>query len=681
MEEIHYLLSKAYKEKNHRSAADVLIDLDNKMISTQSPVDNIALKIARKISVKFGYWLYGTIPSLYLKWLKLIDKSDTELLINLCNDALSVKDSLIGTEVGDSIYNHVRDALIYLVQQGSLDSQQSQLVQQLLEQKSNINFEEELEYSIEEIESDSPIGMHILIDLFSTLGSSKDQFYYYSTQISSLIKSLQSKRPIEIYHLTIKFIDIFLLPTKYLIKVNENNVEYQLSHLKLFNSYEDVFYTSTSLIKILLQSDSYINENSIKLIYKLWNLYPHLRKHLYDLIVTNFKTISASNSVEPKKKAAEFLYVIVHDKEVDGDFKVRLESEGLDSLFEDENYNVSQLMPIDLQNLKINSGYPICVEIKPGETYCYFVEIEHENSILTWGFASEEYDISYKIYKIEATEKVIYSEDRCNCDISPIIGLEFATSPGLYKFEWINNFSWFRSKKVRFRISVLVPVAEKYPKDQVQVINILNPDDKLDLCYNTSDTVFSEIGVYIKSDSITFYSLEYDTFPLKNPNEIPDIISRYSNMVQNKIRKIGILEKSAVIRDYDLECGCIAVCRDVDAFTLMNHDRIQGHTLIGVIEDEGLRSAVFIGGKLFSSGNVANLKNQEPAVAIATLLSLFGPATVVVHGLDLEKLVSRARLLVPVGIWNQSSIFLSDFTLAQCAARLHYLLYRYKSSL
>lgn len=73
----------------------------------------------------------------------------------------------------------------------------------------------------------------------------------------------------------------------------------------------------------------------------------------------------------------------MHDKDVEGDFKGRLESENLESLFSDPNYNVSELTPVILKDLKIGSGFPTCCDIKPGEKYSHFVQIEEDNSILS----------------------------------------------------------------------------------------------------------------------------------------------------------------------------------------------------------------------------------------------------------------------------------------------------------
>lgn len=681
MEEVHELLSKAYSKSSHTEALTVLKELDRFLDTVENPVDKIMLKKTRKISQKFGYSLYGQIPRLYIKYLKLVDRKNTDLLINLCNDSLLIRDTLIGTEIGENISVAVREALIYMVQQGSLDSQQSVVVQGLLEVKQTVNFEEELGYAIEEIEANSSVGLHIMIDLFSTFSSQKDQFYYFSTQISPLIKSLNTKRSVEIYSLTIKFLEILLPVSKFVVKINEEICEYQLSYLKLFPQYEDVFYTSLEIVKVLMKTDRYINENCVRVLCKLWNLYPGLRNQLYEMIVANFKVISASNSYDSKRKAAEFLFMIMHDKSVDGDFKGMLESEGLDNLFDDESYDKVQLNPVDVKDLKVNAGYPICVEIKPGEKMAYYVEVTEPSSILTWGFATEDYDITYKVCRMNTVEEVMFQGERIPCDTTPVLGSLFIDVPGLYKFEWNNTFSWFRSKKIRFRICTLIPIQS--PPDPVQnsKISILNPDEIGDLCYNLPNIECTEIGISLSSSSLSTFTTLLDTFPLSDSENVSEKISRIISSIKGKNKKIGIVSNKVISYALDYSLGCFAVCRDIDAFALLNHDTLQVNTLIAVIDSDGIRSSVVLDGKLFHNGDVKNLKNQEPAVAVATLLGMFGPGTVVVHGVDIEKLVARARLMVPVGIWNNSQVVFSSFSLAECASRMHYLAYRYKTSL
>ena len=435
MEDLHHLLSTAFIQSSYKEAKEKLLKFDNEISWTSNPIDSIVLKFTRKILLKFGNSLYDILPRLYIKYLKIVDKSNTNLLISLCNDALLMKENLTGSEICEQLEICVREALVFLIQQGTLDSEQSQIVQQLLEIKATINYDEQLQYALEELETNSSVGLHILIDLFSTMSSVKDQFYYYSTHLSPFIKTLKTEKSIEIYNITLRFMDIFLSPTRFLIKINDNLLEYQLSSLKYFEIYEDVFYTSVSLLKILLQADVHINENSVRIIYKLWNLYPKLRNHLYELILVNFKTISRSKSLEPRKKGAEFLYLIMHDKNVDGDFKEKLENEELGSLFGDEGYVYTELAPVELKDTKVTTGYPIYYEINPGEKYSHFVEIEEPNSILSWGFAIEENDISYKISRMNPVEKIIHKGDRCNCFEVPIHGIEFIQQPGLYKFE------------------------------------------------------------------------------------------------------------------------------------------------------------------------------------------------------------------------------------------------------
>ena len=438
-----------------------------------------------------------------------------------------------------------------------------------------------------------------------------------------------------------------------------------------------MFYTSCELLKILQKSEKLIQENCVKILYKLWNLYPSLRSHLYDLVLSCFKVINSSSSYDPKHKAAEFLYLIMHDREAPGDFKGLLEAEGLEGLFEDECYDKAQLGPVELKELKINSGFPICVEIKPGEKSAYFVEVSESKSVLSWGFATEDYDISYTISRMEAGEEVLFAGERIACDSNPVISALVVDTPGLFKFEWNNSFSWFRSKRIRFRISLLCPVRAD---DGLIVprIRIGNPDEVGDFSFVMPNSEVCEVGVQIGDMEVACFREVVERFSLDG--ETPeDKVNRFLALREENCVKVGVVEGKVRNRKFDLSLGCFAFCRDVDAFALFNYDSFQVHTLIAVIEFEGIRSAVVNAGKLLPNADVCNLKGCDAATAVATLLGMYGPATVVLYGADMEKLVARVRLIVPVAIWNNSQIVFSDYSLAECASRLHYLFYKYKS--
>ena len=93
-----------------------------------------------------------------------------------------------------------------------------------------------------------------------------------------------------------------------------------------------------------------------------------------------------------------------------------------------------------------------------------------------------------------------------------------------------------------------------------------------------SDYPYAEIGVHILADTISIFSTETDVFPLKNSEDIPNIISRYCEFIQEKVKKVGIIEKNIENRVYQANSVSIAVCKDIDAFALMNHDHLQVHT-------------------------------------------------------------------------------------------------------
>ena len=74
------------------------------------------------------------------------------------------------------------------------------------------------------------------------------------------------------------------------------------------------------------------------------------------------------------------------------------------------------------------------------------------------------------------------------------------------------------------------------------------------------------------------------------------------------------------------------------------------------MEFKGIRSAVINAGKLLPNADVSNLKGMDAATAV-TLLGLYSPGMVV-----MEKLVPKAKPMVPSGIWSNSQVVFSDYS-------------------
>ena len=153
---------------------------------------------------------------------------------------------------------------------------------------------------------------------------------------------------------------------------------------------------------------------------------------LYNIIKTVLIDIAAEGSSFYKTKAAEVLYEI-SISDIENDYKNELESDVvLKSLFESLSFRPAEIIPITINDLPAIIGYPMNATIDAGQEFCYCIEAPTENCILTYGFASKQYDISFRIERIDYPEVLLFQE-RVLCIDKPYTGSILLDFPGLYK--------------------------------------------------------------------------------------------------------------------------------------------------------------------------------------------------------------------------------------------------------
>ncbi|XP_046460717.1 SEC14-like protein 2 [Daphnia pulex] len=82
-------------------------------------------------------------------------------------------------------------------------------------------------------------------------------------------------------------------------------------------------------------------------------------------------------------------------------------------------------------------------------------EITQAGSVLKWDFHSEESDIAFAIYRKQGSELIsIVPHDRVDCHMSPEEGEIFCDYVGVYVVEFDNSFSYLRSKKIWYSITI-----------------------------------------------------------------------------------------------------------------------------------------------------------------------------------------------------------------------------------
>lgn len=139
----------------------------------------------------------------------------------------------------------------------------------------------------------------------------------------------------------------------------------------------------------------------------------------------------------------------------------------------------SRRLSID-QNLEV-----ITVEKRSFKTI--EVTVEKARSTLKWEFKTADNDIGFNLYRQRNIEELqgatsgddeddVISLHRVNSHLVPEDGLVVVQKPGKYVFKFDNTYSWYRSKRVMFKIEVIPPPAQKAVKGKEEAVD--EPDLK-----------------------------------------------------------------------------------------------------------------------------------------------------------------------------------------------------------
>jgi hypothetical protein len=96
------------------------------------------------------------------------------------------------------------------------------------------------------------------------------------------------------------------------------------------------------------------------------------------------------------------------------------------------------------------------------------VTVEKPRSTLKWEFKTTENDIGFNLYRqrnIEELQGPNSGDDeddviplrRVNSHLVPEDGMVVVQKPGKYVFKFDNTYSWYRTKRVMYKIEVIAP--------------------------------------------------------------------------------------------------------------------------------------------------------------------------------------------------------------------------------
>ena len=270
-----------------------------------------------------------------------------------------------------------------------------------------------------------------------------------------------------------------------------NQALYELDSVKkILLKHTRIFSLATSLLNcLILFQDSFKAQFACFLILKrLYFIFPKYLNEISDLIVTNLINLISFNEkiveeykdiFEPfliyliqkgeenlKNKLIERLNKIKHELKKD-----YLNIENNNNLDIEKNNVESDIIYIN--NFNLNIGCPINIEISAGDEEEKIIDVKYPNSLLYIGFNLSYYDINFHLIKYcpnidfslmsneKSEKKHQYEDQKFFYEIFKLDKSKgakiilFIKNPGIYKIIFDNRYSWFNTKLIRYRCTIL----------------------------------------------------------------------------------------------------------------------------------------------------------------------------------------------------------------------------------
>lgn len=680
----------------------------------------------KSILITFGFQLSIKTGKLYKILLQKLPKSNKPLLILLCRDIYELCQIIHGTDISYTLQQLLEQESRNMLLESTLSKEDQGFFRSLIEKSEPLFSESQLEAIVNDLKDNNSFGLSRLMDCFCSMNSIRDQFFYFSVLMQPVIavigQNLDSEEGVdrEIQLKLLEILEHFVFRYNFNIQLSKYDPSspmfaqpFTMAEHRLIRIYSQNFEIFVSMINILRTCDILITQNLVRVLHRLWNLYKESRTELYELIFLILKEVAVGGTEEAKVHASYLLIEILECKETSPEFRFKLESEKtLNILFKNpETEEIFELgEEVELESVQILAGFPLSSTIPSGGTWSHLIEVPESKCVLSWGFATEAYDLSFSLIRVDLPEpEVLINHYKVRCDETPYSGIRLLNSAGLYKFTWSNSYSWFRAKHLRYKIFLLRPYKKHFNPinlDLNKAINIISDDDVADSCF-TEELDFLEVGVQVKQSKLRLLCLDPNSSEGKyiceeaSYNDPSEVILHISDFISDILKdttkdrrfssiKVGIVMETLKLLPGLEELSSVAMAKDVYAIGLLSQDALHSHTIIVVMNEDGLRSCVIHRGRILcdengdSLGNVKNLPDMEIPQKIAVLLCNFGPAAVILAGegfnCNLSGITAKIKQWVPGHIWSKSFIRESVFkqaAAAQAAAKLHYLHFKY----
>ena len=269
-----------------------------------------------------------------------------------------------------------------------------------------------------------------------------------------------------------------------------NQTLYELDSVKkILLKHTTIFSLTTSLLNclILFQESFKAQFACFLMLKRLYLIFPKYINEISDLIVTNIINIFSFDEKIIKEYKDIFdpfiLYILEKGEEnLKNKLKAKLDKKkeelkkdilNIGNNYQDINKSLVESDIIYISSFNLNIGCPLNIEIAAGDEEERLIEVKNPNSLLYIGFNLYSYDINFhlikycpninfalmsneKIEKKEQFEDQKYFYEIFKLDRSKGAKIIiFVKNPGIYKVIFDNRYSWFNTKSMRYRCTIL----------------------------------------------------------------------------------------------------------------------------------------------------------------------------------------------------------------------------------
>ena len=453
--------------------------------------------------------------------------NDVDLLIQFTNEVLFLIDDLKSTNTATILDKKCISFLNFLKQGGRLNNEQMQVIDELVKSLPNRSSSEaylKFEFTKEKIISlcksnlitSKQEGINLLMETFAQMNSIEEQFSILIEKVPSIIKTvihqpnqeykdvyfqlghflcsmiyncsfiLQTSLPnFKFTEKNLAFNNFFLMKDEILVKPKSINKYNFLNEMKYeLTNQKEILIKCEALVKVTLQvirvlcvyekifDLQYVCFILLKRLYFTFPMHRHQFEDDIAMILINLCLFTGEYEIKNSTESKMFIAYLIQFDETSLKLKLEKRIEAKNASIETSTPKSQlQLKEIENEILKMSDfnlriAFPIIVDVEAGKEEFKYIEIKDAFSLIYIGFATQAYDINFKVLKYidgsdsenrKAYFKEILTINKIEANESPVKLIMLVSEPCFYKIVWDNSYSWINSKKLRVRTSVLKP--------------------------------------------------------------------------------------------------------------------------------------------------------------------------------------------------------------------------------